>query len=104
MTYAVIAFQGKQYKVEQGQTLTVDLVGAASGDKVEVTDVLLVSEGKNVKVGTPLVDKAQVTLKVVESGRDKKLRVFKYKSKSKYRKTIGHRQSISNVEVVAIKG
>jgi large subunit ribosomal protein L21 len=104
MTYAVIALQGKQYKVEQGQVLTVDLLERKVGEKMEVSDVLLVSDGKKVKVGTPLVEGAKVTLKVLESGKDEKLRVFKYKAKSKYRKTIGHRQSISNVEVTEIKG
>jgi large subunit ribosomal protein L21 len=102
MKYAVIALQGKQYKVEEGQVLSVDLVSTEPGKELEVTDVLLKSGGKKIEVGQPLVKGAKVMVKVVESGKDKKLTVFKYKAKSKYRKTIGHRQRISNLEVVKI--
>lgn len=102
MKYAVIQLQGKQYQVEAGQKLTVDLLEGKAGDEVEITDVLLVNDAGKVQVGTPLVKDAKVTLKILESGKDEKLRVFKYKSKSKYRKTIGHRQRITNLEVVSI--
>jgi large subunit ribosomal protein L21 len=102
MTYAIIQLQGKQFKVSEGQKLTVDLLPQEVGAKMEVTDVLLASDGKNVQVGQPLVEGAKVTLEVLESGKDAKLRVFKYKSKSKYRKTIGHRQRITNLEVAKI--
>jgi large subunit ribosomal protein L21 len=102
MSYAVIALQGKQYKVKEGQILTVDQVSYKVGESFEVKDVLLMGEGSKTKVGQPLVAGAKVEVKVVETGKDKKLRVFKYKSKSKYRKTIGHRQRISNLEIVKI--
>jgi large subunit ribosomal protein L21 len=102
MKYAIIQLQGKQYKVEEGQVFTVDQVATEPGKTFEVSDVLLTSDGQKVAVGTPLVKNAKVTLKVVETGKDAKLVVFKYKSKSKYRKTIGHRQRISNLEVVKI--
>lgn len=102
MKYAVIQLQGKQYLVRPGQLLTVDLLPGKPGDKIEITDVLLKRDADNVSVGTPLVKSAKVVLKVVQSGKDTKLKVFKYKSKSRYRKTIGHRQSITNLEVVSI--
>ncbi len=102
MKYAIIQLQGKQYKVTEGQILTVDLLKQQEGDQVEITDVLLVNNEGKVEVGQPVVAKAKVTIKVLENGKDEKIRVLKYKSKSKYRKTIGHRQRISNVEVISI--
>ncbi len=102
MKYAVIALQGKQYKVSEGDKLTIDLLEEKEVDKTfDVTDVLLLSDNGKVSVGTPTL-KNKVTLKVLEHGKDAKLRVFKYKSKSKYRKTIGHRQRITNLEVISI--
>ncbi len=101
MQYAIIALQGKQYKVSPGDKLTVDLLSSAVGDKIEVTDVLLVNKDGKIEVGTPLV-KAKVILKVLEKGKDKKIRVAQYKAKSKYRKVYGHRQNITNVEVMSI--
>ena len=102
MKYAIIQLQGKQYKVTEGQILTVDLLKQQEGDQVEITDVLLVNNEGKVEVGQPVVTKAKVTIKVLENGKDEKIKVIKYKSKSKYRKTIGHRQRISNVEVISI--
>lgn len=101
MKYAVIALQGKQYRISEGEKLTVDLLDQPAEEKFVVTDVLLLNNEGKIEVGTPFV-KSQVTLKVLEHGKDAKLRVFKYKSKSKYRKTIGHRQNITNLEVVSI--
>ena len=102
MKYAIITLQGKQYQVSTGDKLTVDLLDKKVDEKFDVTDVLLVNDDGKVSVGTPLVAKAKVTLKVLEHGKDAKLVVSKYKSKSKYRKTIGHRQNITNLEVVSI--
>ncbi|MBQ6438363.1 50S ribosomal protein L21 [bacterium] len=102
MKYAIIKLQGKQYRVSAGDKLTVDLLATPAGEQLTVSDVLLVADGDQVQVGTPLVKGASVTLKVIESGKDAKIDVFKYKSKSKYRKSHGHRQRITNVEVVKI--
>ena len=102
MKYAIIKLQGKQYQVSEGDKLTVDLLPGEAGATIDVSDVLLVADGENVQVGTPTVTGASVALKIVESGKDAKLDVFKYKSKSKYRKMHGHRQRITNVEVVKI--
>lgn len=102
MKYAVIALQGKQYKVSEGDKLTVDLLDREVGKTFDVSDVLLLNDEGKITVGTPLVEKAKVTLKVLENGKDAKLLVGKYKSKSKYRKVIGHRQRITNLEVVKI--
>lgn len=103
MKYAVIQLQGKQYQVSVGETLTVDRLDAEVGQTLDIKDVLLMVDGENVTVGQPLVKDASVQLKVLEHGRGDKIRVFKYKSKSRYRRTLGHRQNLTNLEVIAIK-
>ncbi len=102
MKYAVIQLQGKQYRVSEGDLLTIDRLEAEAGSELQISDVLLVSDGEEKKVGTPMVAGVSVTLKVEEHGLDEKIRVFKYKSKSKYRKTHGHRQRVTNVRVQKI--
>lgn len=103
MSYAVIQVAGKQFKVRAGDTITTDkITGAVTGDRITVTDVLLVANGKDVLVGKPLVPKATVVLKVTTEQKGDKIRVMKYKSKSRYRKTIGHRQHQMLLEVLEI--
>ncbi len=102
MKYAVIQLQGKQYRVQEGDVLTIDRWDAEADKSVDVSDVLLLADGEQVQVGTPVVTGVKVTLEVLEHGMDEKLRVFKYKSKSKYRKTHGHRQRVTNVKVAKI--
>lgn len=104
MSYAVIQLVGKQFKVSEGQKFDTDrLTDKQEGDVFKITDVLLVADKKTSKVGTPLVKGAEVTVKVLEHNRDKKIIVLKYKSKSKYRKRIGHKQHKTVLEVVKIK-
>ena len=102
MKYAVVQLQGKQYKVKEGQKLTVDHLEAKVGDTWECSDVLMIANEGKFQIGSPLVKGAKVGFKVLEQGKDEKIRVFKYKSKSKYRKIHGHRQQITNLEVVSI--
>ena len=104
MSYAVIQIVGKQFKVSEGDVITTDrIVDKEVGETIEVTDVLLVADEKSSTVGTPTVKGAQVTLEVVEHNKGKKIQVLKYKSKSRYRKLIGHRQYQSYLKVVKIK-
>lgn len=104
MSYAIIQLVGKQFRVEEGKTFTTDrITDKEIGDSFKVTDVLLVADEKSSTVGTPIVKGAEVTLKLVENGRGEKIRVVKYKSKSKYRKVTGHKQHQSTLEVVKIK-
>lgn len=102
MTYAIIQLQGKQYRVSEGDTFDVDrLVG--EDKKMTISDVLLVNKEGKVSLGQPLVKGASVTLDLIEERKGEKIRVFKYKSKSRYRKTRGHRQALTRVSVTAIK-
>ena len=100
--YATIEFKGKQYKAEKDVVLTVDKLDAEKGTKIDIDTVLLVSDGDKISVGTPYVQGAKVTVVVEESFRDKKVLVFKYKSKKDYHRLIGHRQQYTNVRVESI--
>ena len=100
--YALVEYKGKQYKAEQGAVLTVDAIDAEKGTKIDVESVLLVSDGDKVTVGTPYVKGAKVQFVVEDSFRDKKVIVYKYKSKKDYHRTIGHRQHYTNVRVDSI--
>lgn len=102
MQYAIIQLAGKQYKVTEGQELVIDRQPNALESSLDISSVLLHSDGTNVQVGTPTLDSVKVTLKVTEHGRGDKLRVAKYKSKSRYRKVRGHRQDQTTVTVSKI--
>jgi len=97
--YAVIRSGGKQYTVREGDTLDVELLQAEPGASIELAEVLLVGEGDAVAVGQPLVEGARVLAEVVEHGRGKKLIVFKYKAKTRYRRKQGHRQHFSRLAI-----
>lgn len=99
--YAIIETGGKQYKVEQGDVVFVEKLGVEEGETVTFDKVLVVG-GDDVKVGTPYVDGASVEASVVKNGKDKKIIVYKYKSKKGYHKKQGHRQPYTKVEIEAI--
>ena len=98
---AVIKRGGKQYKVEKGQQLDVELVGSDDDEKVELTPVLLV-DGDTVLAGPKALNKAKVTAKVVGEAKGPKITGFTYKNKSNQRKRWGHRQRYSTIEITAI--
>ena len=100
--YALVEYKGKQYKAEKGAVLSVDKLDAEKGAKIDVDTVLLVSDGDKISVGAPYVKGAKVQIVVEDSFRDKKVLVFKYKSKKDYHRTIGHRQHYTNVKVESI--
>ena len=102
--YALFEYKGKQYKAEKEALINVDLVDAKEGDKIVIEDVLLVSDGDTVKVGTPKVAGAKVEVVVQKEFKDKKVLVFKYKSKKDYHRLIGHRQQYTTVKVENIIG
>ena len=90
--YAVIETGGKQYKVTPGQTIDVERLEVAEGRTVDLDRVLLVADGDKVRVGTPTVDGAKVVATSQGEGKGKKIIVFKYKPKVRYRRKTGHRQ------------
>ncbi|MBI2830147.1 MAG: 50S ribosomal protein L21 [Chloroflexi bacterium] len=89
---AIIETGGKQYKVSPGQMIKVDRLNVADGDKVDLDKVLLIAEGDQVTVGTPLIEGAKVIATAREQVRDKKIIVGKFKAKVRYKRKVGHRQ------------
>ena len=96
--YAVIATGGKQYKVQEGDVIKVEKLGAEAGSEVTFDQVLLVGDGE-VKVGTPTVEGASVKATVVAEGKGKKVIVYRYKRKTGYHKKNGHRQPYTQVKI-----
>jgi large subunit ribosomal protein L21 len=101
MKYAVISISGKQQVVSEGEKLQVDRLEVKEGETLEIKDVLLVVDGEP-KIGTPLVEGANVKAKVVSHERGEKIRVATFKAKSRQRKVRGHRQSLTTLEIVSI--
>jgi len=103
MAYAVIKTGGKQYRVEKGTRFDVEKLDAEVDSEVKF-DALLVGEGESLKVGTPTVDGASVTAKVVNQYRGKKGIAFKFKRRKGFHKTKGYRRSLTTLEVTSIAG
>ena len=99
--YAIIATGGKQYKVSEGDIITIEKLGVEAGEKVTFDQVLVVG-GDDLKVGNPTVDGASVEASVVKEGRGKKVIVYKYKRKTGYHKKNGHRQAFTQVKIEKI--
>lgn len=102
--YAIIETGGKQYRVQNGDQIAVEKLNIEDGQQVVFDKVLAAGEGADVKVGTPYLDGVTVEGKVIESGKGKKVIIFKYKAKKDYRKKQGHRQPYTLVEITAVAG
>ena len=102
--YAIIDSCGKQYKVSEGDIVFFEKLDAEEGKSVSFDNVVLVSDGKDVKIGTPYVKGAKVEGTVVAHGKGNKILVYKYKAKKNYRRTQGHRQPYTKVEIKSIVG
>ncbi len=99
--YAIIETGGKQYRVQEGDVICVEKLKAEAGEVVNFDHVLVLGEGEGAKVGTPYTGDV-VEGKVVESGKGKKVVIFKYKAKKDYRKKQGHRQPYTTVEILSV--
>lgn len=102
MKHAVIETGGKQYRVGEGDVIYIEKLNAADGDTVIFDKVLAVIDGSKSNFGTPVVDGASVSATVVKTGKSKKIRVYKMKPKKNYRRTQGHRQPYTKVEIGSI--
>ncbi len=102
--YAVIKTGGKQYRVTQGETLRIESLDANAGDAIEFDQVLMVGEGSDVRIGTPLVDGSKVTATVKSHGRGKKVEIIKFRRRKHHMKRMGHRQNFTEVEITGISG
>jgi large subunit ribosomal protein L21 len=101
--YAIIRDRGMQYRVEQGQVLTIDLLDEAEpGSRIELGEVLLIGDGESVKVGSPLLSGALVRAEVLGPKKGEKIVVFRYRNKKRYRRRTGHRQRYTEIKISEI--
>lgn len=101
--YAIIRDRGMQYRVEQGQILTIDLIEEAeAGSQIELGEVLLIGDGETVKVGAPLVSGARVRAEVLGERKGEKIIIFRYRNKKRYRRRTGHRQRYTQIKISEI--
>ena len=101
--YAIVESGGKQYRLEVGQTVDVERLDAEVDETVELDRVLVVADGEQLQVGTPVLDTARVAATVVEHGRGRKVVIFKYRPKQRYRVKNGHRQEYTRLRIDAIQ-
>jgi len=102
MKYAIVEYSGKQYLAHEGSLIEVDRMSIDIGKPVVFKDVLFVTDGKNVEVGAPFVKGASVKGKVQDHPKGKKIIVFKYKPKQRYRRKQGHRQLLTHVAIESV--
>ncbi len=102
--YAVIKTGGKQYRVTEGEVLKVEKLDVAAGESLDISDVLLIANGEELKVGAPMIAGAKVTAEVVSHGRGPKIRIIKFKRRKHHRKQMGHRQWFTELKITGIAG
>jgi large subunit ribosomal protein L21 len=100
--YAVIVTGGKQYRVKEGDVLSVEKLNIEPGRKAQFDRVLLIEDGDDIQVGTPVLDNAMVLALVLENYKDEKVLVFKKKRRKQYRRTRGHRQPLTKIRIARI--
>ncbi len=100
--YAIIETGGKQYRVKEGDNITVERLASEAGDDITIDRVLMLGGDGSTRIGTPVVDGATVTAHVEEHFRGQKLIVFKFKAKKRYRRKTGHRQELTRLTITSI--
>jgi large subunit ribosomal protein L21 len=100
--YAVIKSGGKQYRVQEGQTLKLEKIEVPTGESVDFDEVLLVADGDDVKVGAPLLEGAKVSAEIVSHGRGDKVTIIKFRRRKHHMKRQGHRQWFTEVKITGI--
>ena len=100
--YAVIRTGGKQYRVSAGQSLRVEKLDAEAGAEVVISDVLMVGQGDEIKIGAPLVSGAAVKATILSQGKGDKIRIFKMRRRKHYQKRQGHRQNFTEIRISAV--
>ena len=101
--HAVIKTGGKQYRVKEGDVVRVEKLGLEPGSKIELTEVLMLSNGEDIKIGAPFLKGALVTAEVMSNGRAKKVKIMKFRRRKHSMTQMGHRQSYSEIKIKAIK-
>lgn len=99
---AVIKTGGKQYLVSPGQKIKIEKIDKKEDSEIVFNEVLLLEKNKKIEIGTPLIKGAKVFGKIIRQGKGKKIIIFKYKAKTRYKKKAGHRQLFTEVEIIKI--
>ena len=99
---AIIETSGRQYSIKAGDTIKVDSVDAATGSNIELDKVVLLKKGDSVQVGSPVVAGAKVVAEVLEHGKDKKVKIIKFKRRKHHMKTMGYRHSFTKLQIKEI--
>ncbi|MCE9543348.1 MAG: 50S ribosomal protein L21 [Verrucomicrobia bacterium] len=102
MSYAIIQTGGKQYRVSEGDVLSVEKLDAETGKETTFSNVLLVVNGDTINLGAPLVTGASVKAEVVEQYKDEKVIAFKFKRRKGYHRTVGHRRQLTKLKITKI--
>jgi large subunit ribosomal protein L21 len=102
MSYAIIQTGGKQYRVSEGDVLSVEKLDVEAGKETTFSDVLLVVNGDKINLGTPLVSGASVKAEVVDQYKDDKVIAFKFKRRKGYHRTVGHRRQLTELKITKI--
>ena len=101
--YAVVNTGGKQYKVQKGETLRIEKIPGEVGSSVTFDKVLMVADGENIRVGQPVLENVAVQARIVEQDKAKKILIFKYKRRKRYRRKNGHRQPFTAIRIDGIE-
>jgi len=102
--YAVFSTGGKQYRASEGDVVRVEKLDVEKGSTIELDRVLMVGEGEDVRIGTPVVDGGKVTAEVVDHGRGDKIRIIKFRRRKHSMKQMGHRQYYTDLKITGIEG
>jgi len=100
--YAVVKTGGKQYRVSAGEKLKIEQIPAEVGQEIVLDEVLMVADGESLKLGAPLLAGAQVKARVLKQGRGEKVHIFKMRRRKHYRRSQGHRQNYTEIEILGI--
>ena len=101
--YAVVNTGGKQYKVQKGETLRIEKIPGEVGSSVTFDKVLMLADGENIRVGQPVLENVAVQAQIVEQDKAKKILIFKYKRRKRYRRKNGHRQPFTAIRIDGIQ-
>ncbi len=102
--YAVVKTGGKQYKVTQDEYLKVEKLEGNEGDTIELDQVLMIADGDNLKIGSPMIDGGKITATILSHGRHKKVEIMKFRRRKHHQKRTGHRQYYTEIKVTGING
>ncbi|MDZ4723458.1 MAG: 50S ribosomal protein L21 [candidate division Zixibacteria bacterium] len=100
--YAIFKLSGFQYRGEEGNVISVPSQNASSGSKLDINEVLLIHDGQSATIGAPFVTGARIEAEIVKSGKGEKILMYKYKRRTKYKRTQGHRQGFTEIRISRI--